>query len=127
MSKSDPSSAVFIHDDPDTIRRRVAKAFCPPQETRFNPVMNWFEQLVFGLGDAPVRVERTAASGGSISFDTYAELADAYARGQLHPGDAKNALAARLIDRLEPARAHFARPEVAAMLEEVDAALATRR
>ncbi len=65
MSKSDPSSAVFIHDDPDTIRRRVAKAFCPPEETRFNPVLNWFDQLVFALGDAPVHVERSAANGGA--------------------------------------------------------------
>jgi tyrosyl-tRNA synthetase len=124
MSKSDPSSAVFIHDDPDTIRRRVAKAFCPPQETRFNPVLNWFEQLVFALDPSPVRIDRGEANGGPVTFDTYAELADAYGRGLLHPGDAKNALAALLIDRLEPARRHFAEPAVAAMLGEVEAALA---
>jgi tyrosyl-tRNA synthetase len=127
MSKSDPSSAVFVHDDPDTIRRRVAKAFCPPEDTRFNPVLNWFEQLVFALGDAPVRINRTDAHGGAITFDTYSELAGAYARGMLHPRDAKNALAERLIDRLEPARAHFANPEIAAMLAEVDAVLARSR
>jgi tyrosyl-tRNA synthetase len=124
MSKSDPSSAVFVHDDPDTIRRRVAKAFCPPDETRFNPILNWFDQLVFALGGAPVRID---ARGGAVTFDTYADLASAYGRGLLHPGDAKNALAELLIDRLEPARAHFARPEVAATLAEVDAALAVRR
>ncbi|HSP64940.1 MAG TPA: tyrosine--tRNA ligase, partial [Candidatus Deferrimicrobium sp.] len=127
MSKSDPSSAVFVHDDPDTIRRRLAKAFCPPEEIRFNPVLNWFEQLVFALNDAPVRIDRSAAHGGPVTFDTYAELAAAYGRGQLHPSDAKNALAGLLIDRLEPARAHFGRPEVAAMLEDLEAALATRR
>jgi tyrosyl-tRNA synthetase len=126
MSKSDPSSAVFVHDSPDTIRRRVAKAFCPPQETRFNPVLNWFEQLVFALDAAPVRIDRSEANGGAITFETYAELADAYGRGMLHPSDAKNALAQQLIDRLEPARAHFAIPEVAAMLAEVDAVLARR-
>ena len=126
MSKSDPSSAVFVHDDPDTIRRRVAKAFCPPGETRFNPVLNWFDQLVFALDGAPVRVDRSAANGGPVTFDTYAEMTDAYGRGLLHPGDAKNTLAARLIDRLEPARAHFARPEVAAMLAEVEAVLGGR-
>ena len=126
MSKSDPSSAVFVHDDPDTIRRRVAKAFCPPEETRFNPVLNWYEQLVFALDDAPVRIDRSDAAGGAITFDTFPELVEAYGSGLLHPSDAKNALAARLIDRLEPARAHFAKPEVAAMLEEVDAALSRR-
>ncbi len=127
MSKSDPSSAVFIHDDADTIRRRVAKAFCPPGEIRFNPVLNWFEHLVFALGDAPVRIDRSEANGGAVTFDTYEDLVAAYGRGSLHPSDAKNALAARLIDRLEPARSHFAKPEVAAMLAEVEAALAPRR
>ncbi|MBJ7608294.1 MAG: tyrosine--tRNA ligase [Candidatus Dormibacteraeota bacterium] len=127
MSKSDPSSAVFVHDDPDTIRRRVAKAFCPPGETRFNPVLNWFQQLVFGLGGAPVRVDRSQASGGPVTFDTYEDLAGAYGRGDLHPGDAKNALTAWLIDYLEPARGHFATPRVAAMLEEIESALSTRR
>jgi tyrosyl-tRNA synthetase len=127
MSKSDPLSAVFIHDDPDTIRRRVAKAFCPPQETRFNPVLNWFEQLVFAFDDAPLRIDRSEANGGAITFDTYADLAGAYGRGLLHPSDAKNALAERLIERLEPARAHFAKPEVAAMLADLNTVLARTR
>jgi hypothetical protein len=48
----------------------------------------------------------------------------AYLSGSLHPMDAKAGLAARLIDLLEPARVHFAKPEVHAMLEEVDAATA---
>jgi tyrosyl-tRNA synthetase len=125
MSKSDPSSAVFVHDDPDTIARRVAKAFCPPEETRFNPVLNWFDQLVFTLGGAPVRIQRR--DGGATTFDTYDDLAEAYGRGDLHPGDAKAALTEWLIEYLEPARAHFATPRVAAMLEEVDAALGAAR
>jgi tyrosyl-tRNA synthetase len=117
---------VFIHDDPDTIRRRIGKAFCPPEETRFNPILNWFEQLVFVLDRGPVRVDRSQANGGTAVFDSYAELAGAYGSGRLHPSDTKNALTVWLIDRLEPARAHFARPEVAAMLVEVETALGTR-
>ena len=126
MSKSDPASAVFVHDDPDTIRRKVARAFCPPEETRFNPVLNWFEQLVFALDGGPVRIERSDADGGSVTFETSAELTAAYGAGKVHPRDLKDELARRLIDRLEPARAHFARPEVAATLAEVEAALARR-
>ena len=48
----------------------------------------------------------------------------AYVDGSLHPMDAKAGLAARLIDLLEPARAHFARPEIHAMLDEIEAATA---
>ena len=127
MSKSDPSSAVFVHDDPDTIGRRVAKAFCPPEETRFNPVLNWFDQLVFGLGGGPVRIVTRGEQRGGAVFDTFAELEAAYGRGDVHPGDAKNALTAWLVDYLEPARAHFATPERAAMLAEVEEAITAKR
>ena len=48
----------------------------------------------------------------------------AYVSGSLHPMDAKAGLAARLIDLLEPRAPHFAKPEVHAMLDEVDAAIA---
>jgi tyrosyl-tRNA synthetase len=123
MSKSDPSSAVFIHDEPDEVRRKVMKAFCPPGEVNFNPVLNWLEHLVFGMEEGPLRVDRSEANGGSVSFDSYSELAAAYVSGALHPMDAKATLAGHLIDRLAPARDHFAQPQVRMMLDELDAAL----
>jgi len=123
MSKSDPSSAVFVHDEPDEVRRKVMKAFCPPGETDFNPVLNWLQHIVFGLEGGPLRVERSEANGGPVSFETFEELATAYADGSLHPMDAKATLADHLVDRLAPAREHFAQPEVRAMLEELEAAL----
>ena len=52
MSKSKPRSAVFIHDSPDEIRAKLRGAFCPPGEVELNPVLDWIEQLCFGLGDA---------------------------------------------------------------------------
>ena len=126
MSKSDPTSAVFVHDDPDTIRRRIAKAFCPPGETRFNPVLDWFHRLVFALDGGPVRISGRSAEE-SATFDGYADLETAYGRGGVHPADLKNALAEWLIERLEPARAHFAQPDVAATLDDVETVLTARR
>jgi hypothetical protein len=38
--------------------------------------------------------------------------------------DAKAALTDHLVDRLAPAREHFAQPQVRAMLDELEAALA---
>jgi tyrosyl-tRNA synthetase len=124
MSKSDPGSAVFVHDTPDQIAEKVRRAFCPPGEVTFNPVLDWIDKLVFGIAGGPFIVDRTAANGGSIGFNTYAEVSAAYVDGSLHPMDAKAGLAARLIDLLEPARAHFARPEMRAMLDEIEAATA---
>ena len=68
-------------------------------------------------------VDRSEANGGPVSFETFEELATAYAGGSLHPMDAKATLADRLVDRLAPAREHFAQPEVRAMLEELEAAI----
>ena len=124
MSKSDPGSAVFVHDSPDEIMGKIRKAFCPPGEVTFNPILDWIEKLVFDIAGGPFVVDRSEANGGRVSFDAYDEVIAAYVSGALHPMDAKAGLAARLIDLLEPARLHFAKPEVQAMLEEVDAAIA---
>jgi len=120
MSKSNPKSAVFIHDSPDEIRRKVRGAFCPPEETELNPVIDWIAQLCFGLGDEQLHVARTAENGGPVTFHTIGEVREAYASGALHPMDAKTALADRLIDRLEPARRTFDDPERAAALAEME-------
>ena len=121
MSKSDPHSAVFVHDSPDQIRDKLRRAFCPPDSVDFNPILDWVDQIVFRIAGGPWQVDRTPQNGGPVRFDSYDEVATAYAGGRLHPMDAKQALAARLIDLLEPARDHFGEPEHAAMLAELDA------
>jgi tyrosyl-tRNA synthetase len=121
MSKSKPRSAVFVHDSPDEIRAKLRGAFCPPGEVELNPVMDWIEKLCFGLGDTELRVERRPENGGPVTFSSIQEVREAYASGALHPMDAKAALADRLIDRLEPARKHFADPDRAAALSEMEA------
>jgi tyrosyl-tRNA synthetase len=124
MSKSKPRSAVFVHDSPDQIQAKVRGAFCPPGEVELNPVIDWIEHLCFGLGDTELRVERRPENGGPVTFSSIEEVREAYTSGSLHPMDAKAALADRLIDRLEPARKHFADPERAAALAEMESLIA---
>ena len=120
MSKSKPRSAVFVHDSPDEIRAKLRGAFCPPAEVELNPVIDWIEQLCFGLGDTELRVDRRPENGGPVTFSSIQEVREAYTAGALHPMDAKAALADRLIERLEPARKYFADPERAAALAEME-------
>ena len=122
MSKSDPASAVFVHDSPDEIRDKLRRAFCPPQTVEFNPVLDWIDKIVFRISGGPLAVDRSPQNGGPVTFVDYTEVADAYRSGALHPMDAKAALTDRLIDLLEPARAHFAKPEIHQMLEELERA-----
>lgn len=120
MTKSDPTTAVYVHDSPDTIRDKVKRAFCPPEAVDFNPVMDWIDKLVFRIAGGPFRIERTPANGGTMVCDTFDEVASAYMSGALHPMDAKAALSQRLIDLLEPARAHFDREPMRGMLVDAE-------
>ena len=123
MSKSKPSSAIFIHDSPDEIAAKVRKAFCPPGVVEFNPVLDWTRQLLFGVFDEPLRVPRSEQHGGPVPFDAYEELEAAYRQERLHPMDLKGAVTDRLVEVLEPARRHFEDPARAHALKLLDGML----
>ncbi len=103
MSKSRPDSAVFVNDTPDQIQAKIKKAFCPPNEVEYNPVLDWAEHLLFQNGRS-LLVTRTPENGGNLMFSTYEELKTAYKEG-LHPMDLKHAVTESLIDILTPIRA----------------------
>src|SRR5262249_23640962 len=75
-SKAAPSPAVFIHDSPDEIRAKIRKAFCPPQEVTFNPILDWAHYLIFNEPDTSLTIERTPKNGGTVTFTSYDELAE---------------------------------------------------
>ena len=108
MSKSNPSNCIFIHDPPEIIRQKIQKAFCPPEETSYNPIINWIKYLVFwGESRGELKVVRPAKFGGTKTYYQIENLINDYQTGQLHPLDLKNAVADWLIAKLEPARKHF--------------------
>ncbi len=119
MSKSEKSSALFVHDTPDQIRAKVRKAFCPPDSVRFNPVLDWVRKLIF-TRDGEFRIARSADHGGDLRFIDPAEVDEAFISGALHPADLKNGVAEWLVETLEPARAAFASPEHQALIAELD-------
>lgn len=125
MSKSQPDSAVFIHDSEDDIRRKIKKAFCPPEIANFNPIIDWVEHLIMPLVDSFV-LKRPEKFGGDMTFENIEDLKKAYESGEVHPGDLKENVANYLIDILEPARKHFEDPSRAAALAKVDTLKVTR-
>lgn len=120
MSKSIPDSCVFIHDSPDEIRRKVMRAFCPPNEVEFNPILDWAKFLIFKDGNSQLLVKRSERFGGNTIFKSFEELKEAFAKGLLHPEDLKKAEVERIIEILEPARTYFDQPKMKEMLEEMD-------
>lgn len=120
MSKSKPDSAIWVHDTPQEIERKIKKAFCPEKEIGYNPILNWAENIIFWDPNAVFLIEREEKHGGPQKFTGYEELEKEYSQGNVHPMDLKNAVAKELIELLEPVREHFEKPDVAAKKAELD-------
>jgi tyrosyl-tRNA synthetase len=105
MSKSKPDSAVYMHDSPQEIQRKIKNAFCPP-EAEGNPVIDLVNLIVFPqLGY--VKIDRPAKYGGPVEFKSSHELVTAYSSGKLHPQDLKKGAADALTQVLAPMRTYF--------------------
>jgi tyrosyl-tRNA synthetase len=102
---SSAGNYISIADSEDTIRKKLKKAFCPP-ETADNPVLQTLKYHVFPRLGRLV-MERPEKFGGDRAFSTYEELETAYAAGDVHPMDLKQATAAGLIEVLADARAYM--------------------
>lgn len=125
MSKSKPDSAVFIHDSEEDIKRKIQRAFCPPNEANYNPIIDWVEHVIFPLKGS-FELKRDEKFGGDLTFSTISELKDAYSNGSVHPGDLKTNVSNYLIDILLPARQHFEQKDRKEALQKIDALRITR-
>lgn len=120
MSKSKPNTCVFIHDSPEEIREKIKDAFCPAENTDFNPILDWTEHIIFRSEDSRLKVERPEKYGGNLVLENQEELEEVFGKGDLHPFDLKKAVADKIVEILEPAREHFNQPEKKKMLEEME-------
>jgi len=106
MSKSKPETCIFLYDSPEEIKKKMARAFCPEKTIEFNPVLDICKHIIFRERET-FKIERPAKFGGIVEFQSYKELQTAYAQGNLHPQDLKNAVAEELAVILEPVRRYF--------------------
>jgi len=111
MSSSE-GVTISMEDSREEIEEKVNGAFCPPTRDpdpdgqgneRDNPVLQIYEYHVFPRFEQVV-VERPDEYGGDVTFDGYETLAEALESGDLHPADAKSALAEYLDRLIEPGR-----------------------
>jgi tyrosyl-tRNA synthetase len=106
MSSSE-GVTISLADATEAVEEKVNSAFCPPtrdpEGETVNPVLELFQYHVFPRFDEVV-VERPDEYGGDLVYEDYAALADDLESGELHPADAKSALATSLDDLIEPGR-----------------------
>lgn len=128
MSKSKPSSAIFMEDTPEAVNEKIKNSFCPEKKIANNPCFDYLKHIVLQKLDTFV-VERPEKFGGKkfINFfkkvflkwiayknfqnnrvyNTYEEIVEDFESGKLHPGDLKPALAKALNQIIQPVQQHF--------------------
>jgi tyrosyl-tRNA synthetase len=107
MSKSKPDSMISIHDTPESIIRKIKKAYCQEKQIEGNPILEICKFVIFPeLNDDPFIIERPEKFGGTLSFTSYESLEQAFLEG-LHPLDLKQATATYINKILAPVHQYF--------------------
>ena len=120
MSKSNPSSAIFMTDSKEDVEMKFKKAYCPEGQVEDNPVMEYFKYIIFEKVDR-VKIERPEKFGGDIEIKSYENLEKAFSKKEIHPADLKNACAKYINLFLDPIREHFKKDkEAKKLLEKVN-------
>ena len=126
MSKSKPETAIFIHDSPKKIEKKLRTAYCPKRKVVNNPVMDINRKIVFKKNDRLI-IDRSKKHGGPVEVHNFNELAKIYIKDKLHPLDLKNATSKALVDILKPVREYFKKNrEATELLKEMQRIAVTR-
>jgi len=103
MSKSKPSSGIFIHDSDEEIRSKIRKAWCPEGTVENNPLLAISRHIIFHEFSEIV-VERPTKFGGNMTYTNYTQLESDFSQKKLHPSDLKNTVERHLIKIISPIR-----------------------
>ncbi len=117
MSKSNPNSAIFMTDSEEEVQKKFKKANCIDGVVEDNPVLEYAKYIVFELKDK-IDIERPEKYGGNLSFKSYQELENAFAKNSLKSIDLKSGVAKVINELLEPTRQHFSKNKIAKKLLE---------
>lgn len=120
MSSSKPKTTFPLHAEPETIRERIKKAYCPQGETKGNPIIEIIKIAVMPM-QKELKVNRPEKYGGDIVYKKLEDIENDFKEGKLHPADLKKSTGEAIIEMLEPIREHFEKnPEFLKPLEKLE-------
>jgi len=113
MSSSIEDSKIDILDEPNTVKKKLAKAFCAPGEIENNGVLAFCRHAIFPMlhGEKFV-INRPEKFGGPIYYANYKDVEEAFGKEELHPGDLKMGVEGFINGLLEPIRKKFQEPKL---------------
>lgn len=94
---------VALDDSPSTIRGKIEEAYCPPETTEGNPIVDYVKKMILPR-QGKLEVDRPEKYGGYLEIKNSKELEELYESGDLHPADLKSAVSETLIQIFEPVR-----------------------
>jgi len=104
MSKSDPSSAIFIDDSDEVINNKIKKSWCQAGQIHDNPLLEIVNDIIFHKFPDGVEIERAEKFGGPITYHKYDELLESFEKKKLHPSDLKQCVSNYLVRIITPIR-----------------------
>lgn len=102
---SSKGNFIAIDDEPDVIKKKIKKSFCPAGQIEGNPIIEIAEHFIYPFNDTMI-IERPEKFGGNLELSEK-ELKELYSSEDLHPMDLKNAVANYLIKFFEPVREYM--------------------
>ncbi|HIP16760.1 MAG TPA: tyrosine--tRNA ligase [Methanothermococcus okinawensis] len=97
---SSKGNFIAIDDDPDAIKSKIKKAYCPIGIVEGNPI---FEIAKYYL-EYPLIIKRPEKFGGDITLKNCEELEKLYLEKKIHPMDLKKTVSDGIISVLSPIR-----------------------
>jgi tyrosyl-tRNA synthetase len=107
MSKSQPSTCIYMHDSYDQLTKKINGAYCPERLLEGNPMINYLDTLLIDDKNSQIMIDRPQKFGGPLEFGNYQELLDTYSKGALHPTDLKKFVIEEFEKRIKPVREYF--------------------
>ena len=111
MSSSDPDSKIDLLDQPDVVKRKLKKAFCPPKQVEGNGVMSFVQYVLLPAsalknnGTPRFVVQRRDAE--PLEYTDIEQMQKDYLADVLQPQALKPAVTDALLEILGPIRKTF--------------------
>ena len=110
MSSSDTNSKIEFTENPDSIRKKISKAFAEPLNTS-NTLFLFLQYVIFPInklkGITKFVIGRDEKYGGNIEYTLLESIKQDYSIDKLTPKDIKQGISDWLVNFLEPVRIFF--------------------
>lgn len=115
MSSSEPNSIIDVLDDQKTVKKKISSAFCSPQEINKNSLIEMIEHILLPIHELKgndslsfiIQIDRPVKYGGPVTYNSIAEMKNAYSNNLLSPVDLKSYVFKMFDELLDPIRNDF--------------------